>query len=151
MLNNSFNSSTWCGVSLFHDHKSPLNKQLKEFSLRKLVPIVSFPKTVTEALIYFLFPLRKYKYLSSSLAWSCWRIEMKWQTQRKDRRGLDKESDLVGTHTQAWGHKLPSPWLHFRSVRLLHPPLSFLLIIPPLLSFLTLPIAVISLQYLTVV
>lgn len=49
---------------------------------------------------------------------SCSRIEMKWQPHRKAGAvvgGVDKESDLVGRNTAAWGHKLPWPWLHFRS------------------------------------
>lgn len=43
----------------------------------------------------------------------------------KRQEGVDKESDLVGRNTAAWGHKLTSPWLHFRPPLLcdFHPPL----------------------------
>lgn len=57
------------------------------------------------------------------------RNEMTTTQESRSSRGGGwggKESDLVGRNTAAWGHKLPWPWLHFRSILLLLSLLSFL-------------------------
>lgn len=59
-------------------------------------------------------------------------------TAAKKRRGVDKESDLVGRNTAAWGHTLPWPWLHFRSFLPHLYLLVFLLLILPLIPSLCL-------------
>lgn len=49
--------------------------------------------------------------------------------------GADKESDLVGRNTAAWGRKPSWPWIHFRSFPFAFIPFSlFVFFIPPQFS-----------------